>query len=934
MGFLAPKKNDGQIPYYTGLQIQTSGNNVPISIVWGANKIAPNCIWTGGDYGYYGYAEGSTGGAKGGVGSSGSTASQSWQYYTSWAFGLCEGPITSLGTIWVGQDAKTPYGADIWGVFYGTQTQNPWAEWSGGFAGYALSYRGLAYITSFNYYLGSSNDLPQFAMEIHGLLFNSAGISGGDADCAEVIQDFLTNSQYGVGFPAASIDATTLFSPVSGTDSSYQGYCRANYFCMSPALTNQESANSILVRWLKLTNSAAVWSGGQLKFIPYGDSVVGPTPNQLAGNVTFTPNVTPVYSLGDDDFIHEDGKDPVEITRVDPFSLFNWQRIQISERVNSYIPVTTTPNNPWIAWLDENSYVQYPVDVWDQSAIEKYGLRMAPDINADEICVIYMAKVSAQLILNRQLYVRNYFKFKVSFDYCLLEPMDLINITDSALGLSKVTVRVTEIEEDDEGVLEVTCEEFPAGIATAVQYPTQDNQGNQNNQDVIPARVNAPIIFEPPASYTGGVAQVFIAVSGGVAPVYLLAETSGGTLHYCAQNYAGSIAYNSAITQTLLFQIYVQVPASNGRSAVNLSINNGSTSVGADFDLVNIDAVKVNAAVTAEISQFALDPVTGSCWYILSISTPLAGTGPVSFSVSLENPLGTTSYSGTAGYGVYIWGQEFGWWNSDGSGSEDTTFLPAFTSPVGATLATVGSATVSPPAGVAGDADQNWGGANVWLSTDGTTFTFAGQALGPSRQGLLSASLAAYSGSNPDTTDTLQVDLSESGGVLATVTATEASNGSNLCFINDSNPELLSFQIQSLVSGNTYNCTNLYRGLYATSGDVSHSSGAPFAMVDSSVFQYTLPAAYVGVEIYVKLQSFNSFGGELEDLSECAVYTYTPTGAGFAYGPVTESLILGTEPNPWDWGSVTGAAAETDNWGTVIGTYAADIDYEQGGSPP
>ena len=41
---------------------------------------------------------------------------------------------------------------------------------------------------------------------------------------------------------------------------------------LSPALTDQEQASSILARWLQLTNTAAVWSGGLLKFIPYGDS--------------------------------------------------------------------------------------------------------------------------------------------------------------------------------------------------------------------------------------------------------------------------------------------------------------------------------------------------------------------------------------------------------------------------------------------------------------------------------------------------------------------------------------------------------------------------------------------------------------------------------------------------------------------------------------
>ena len=47
MSFLRPKSNAAQIPLYTGLQVQTSSNAVPIQIVYGANKVAPNIMWTG-----------------------------------------------------------------------------------------------------------------------------------------------------------------------------------------------------------------------------------------------------------------------------------------------------------------------------------------------------------------------------------------------------------------------------------------------------------------------------------------------------------------------------------------------------------------------------------------------------------------------------------------------------------------------------------------------------------------------------------------------------------------------------------------------------------------------------------------------------------------------------------------------------------------------
>ncbi len=46
MGFM--KTGGGSVnntaPDYTGLQIQTSVNTLPVTMLWGTNRIAPNCI--------------------------------------------------------------------------------------------------------------------------------------------------------------------------------------------------------------------------------------------------------------------------------------------------------------------------------------------------------------------------------------------------------------------------------------------------------------------------------------------------------------------------------------------------------------------------------------------------------------------------------------------------------------------------------------------------------------------------------------------------------------------------------------------------------------------------------------------------------------------------------------------------------------------------
>jgi hypothetical protein len=549
MGLFASGHNRSNwILRYTGLQIQTSSNAVPIGIVYGTSRIAPNVIWTGGFFAIPHYTSSSRGGQGGG-----GQQLQGYDYYTSFMMGISEGPITTYRRIFANNNIFYDlYWAKLTVGILGNTPQGIWGFLSSSFPGHALNYNGLAYVGAIAYPLGSSPHLPQFSFEIEGRLSRTSGINPFDADPALMIEDFLTNAQYGVGFPSAAIDATTLLSPSGNNDSSYQTYCKATYLALSATLSNQETANSILSKWLKLTNTAGVWSSGKPKFIPYGDAEV------TFGAITFIPNVTPVYSLGDDDFVYEDGQDPVQVGRSDPYASSNWQRLTISQR-NHY-------------------YAATPIDVFDQNAIDLYGLRMAPDITADEICDNRVGQISAQLILQRQLYIRNHYKFKLSFEYCLLELMDIVTISDANIGLSNAGVRIIEIEEDDHRLLSITAEEFPASTGSAAQYATQGGSSNSTDQNVVPARVNPPVIYEPPSSLTGGIAQIWAAVSAGIATAYHLAEDGSTGTHSASQVLNSHQSVGTAIS----FSVYAQAAE---RSAVQLSLDSGAGIIGCRFDL-------------------------------------------------------------------------------------------------------------------------------------------------------------------------------------------------------------------------------------------------------------------------------------------------------------------------------------------------------------
>jgi hypothetical protein len=843
------------------LQVQTSSSSIPIQIVYGANKIAPNCFWSG-NFQYKAQKAGGKGGGQ----------VTGYTYTCDLMLGLCEGPINAVGGVWNNNSITYMWNLGL-SLFEGSSAQAKWGYLDSAFHDQALFYRGLAYVAAEAFYLGSSPNLPALSFDVHGLLVGTGLLSGNewDASPALVVQDFLTNAQYGVGFPAASINSATLLS--SSGNASYQTYCQAIGLAISPVLSNQETANSVLTRWLQLTNAAAVWSGGELKVIPYGDSA-------CSGNgASYAPNLAPIYNLTDDDFVHQDGKDPVEVVRSDPFTAKNWVSVEFLDRNN---------------WYDSSI-----IQAWDQNAIELYGLNVMPTVTAHEFCFWWIAQISAQLILQRSVYIRNAYHFKLSFEHCLLEPMDLVTITDSGLGMNNVTVRITSIEEGDGGVLAVEAEEFPTGIASAVAYPVQGGFGSQNviGLNVVPAPVNAPLIFEPPPALTAGDAEVWVALSGGVPVVHKLAEDSS-TGHHSAQ-WSGPSGAVGALTE---FSVSVQAAE---RAAVSIQAYDGLVTSECEFDLSAMTATPASGAV---FSNVGITAESGG-FVQVSVSLPLQAAGQPTFTLLIAQPVGTISYAGTLGVGVYVWGPQVSTAEESLSALSSTPVL------AGSTFAAEPS--VATPEGAAGGADPHWGGASVYLSTDGSTYAQVGQIKGPARQGFLTASIAAPS-VQPDTTNAMAVSLVESGGELASGTSADAQRGVTLCVVDN---ELFAYATATLTAPNAYNLTYLARGLYGSAA-TSHATNAPFARLDDLIFKYSLPSALVGATIYMKFASFNIFGQAVQDLSTCVAYSYTPVGSG-TVGPIAQALAVGSN---LDLGSVSTIPNEADSFGLATDPYITPLD--------
>jgi hypothetical protein len=435
----SPFVNAFDNPRLNSLRYNTSHAGSPVFLAYGTCRVSVNLIEL------WGFS-GSKGGGKGGkgLGNSAGKKGSNQRYSVNVAFGLCQGPVSFTGAshgsggsnrIW--SNGGVAYGLGAVGLngYAGNDGQVPDPVFlSAGPNVPVLGYSGTCYVTGTPMQLGSAPVLPNIQFELTGLQAGTAGPEfPDDARPDQIVTDLLTNPRYGAGFPAANLD-------VAGALADWGAYCQAARLAMSLLLDRQQPCARWLEEIAQLTVSAVVWSGSLLKIIPYGDEALA------ANGAAWSPNLTWQYSLGDGDFIDfggggQGGSDPVLLTRADPAQMTNWLGIEYMD--------------------SENSYNQQILPVWDQGLIDQFGIRNEPAIQAHEFTNPISAAVSAQLQLQRKAYIRNTYKFKLGWRYSLLEPMDIVLLSDAALGLAGAAVRITRIDEDDNGELTVTAEEIP-----------------------------------------------------------------------------------------------------------------------------------------------------------------------------------------------------------------------------------------------------------------------------------------------------------------------------------------------------------------------------------------------------------------------------------------------------------------------------------------
>jgi hypothetical protein len=464
------KGNANTTPMEVGLRVQTSAYGMTLPVVYGRNRIPGNLMWYG-DFTAIRNEE-----EVGGKGGGGQT-NVYYTYKTSFIMGLCEGPIDGLGTVWRDKEVLN----DVYQRFsvkLGAYSQTAWTYLTSKHPTQALNYRGVAYAAASNVDLGNSSSLPNHSFEVYGIL--SYDLLDGDSQPGAVLYDFLTNNKYGANF-----GNTMTAAPFNFND--WDQFNLAAELFISPVFQGTEQASEIIELMGKITNTGFYFSEGILKATPYCDETI------VSDYGSFVPNLNPIYALSDDDYISS-GDDPIRVTRGSVNDAYNQVQVEFVNRSNQY--------NVEIA------------EAKDQGSIDVYGLRPMETIKCHWICRPELARSIAQTVLQRSMYIRNSYEFRVGIKYVLLEPTDLITITDTRLGLVSKPVRITRITEEGDNTFLIEAEDAPAGVNSTALYISETGSGYTDDYNVSPGNTSQVVVFTAPSQLSTSGFEVWAAACG------------------------------------------------------------------------------------------------------------------------------------------------------------------------------------------------------------------------------------------------------------------------------------------------------------------------------------------------------------------------------------------------------------------------------------
>lgn len=512
MGFFRGHTTTTRANKISELTVSTAEYGSAVPEVLGTVRIAGNIIYYD-DFTAHEHKEVQRAGKGGGS----KHVNINYTYTVAAILGLCEGEINGVNRVWVGKDVYTYPNEKIqMTLFKGSESQQPWAYTQGKHPEKALPYKGLAYVAGV-VDLGDSGAFPSYNFEVKGKLLDTG--DGIDVNPADYIRYVLDKA----GLKDVEIKGLE----------NYRQYCReADLLISTPPDEKTKTARDIVNEIAQLTNAYVFWSNDQFKIIPLADRPVG----------NWMPNKQIIYDLTSDDFIPQSEGELVRYERKDGSENYNQFPVEFINRSNGYEKETVT--------------YQFTDD------IKKYGSRQAGVFSANYIYTKERAVKIAEQIARNNFYGRNRYTFKLDWCFCRLEVGDLVTLTDEYSGMEKQVVVISEVTEDQDGLLLFRAISMPDGDYEPAQYDVHETDRPYLNMNDT-ACDTVPVMLQPPADMTKDGLELWIAAKGkeknwGGCSVYV----SDDNEHYIR---AGDINNSSRLGEVKAYSDYTLLVSCNGQ---------------------------------------------------------------------------------------------------------------------------------------------------------------------------------------------------------------------------------------------------------------------------------------------------------------------------------------------------------------------------------
>lgn len=575
---------------------------------------------------------------------------------------------------------------------------------------------------------------------------------------------------------------------------------RANGLWGSLVMDSQKKASDWLSDLSDAADACYVWSGFSLKVLPRSEV-------SIAGNgaIYTAPTASgPIANLTEADMVAGPNEAPVTVERKAQVDVPNLLQIQHPSRSFDYNDVL----------------VSQP----ETAAIALYGPRKDSPRQLRCIQDPAIGRMVLGILVRKQNYLRNTYKFKLQAKWKLLEAWDLVTIpvastmalpNPAQAGTGTIPVRLTRVEEDDNYNLDCEAEPFIYGLYAPITVTSDSPSVSQPGTGETPLAVNAPIIFEPVPRLAGqtNTEQLWICVSD--------ADTSyGGCVVYLSTD--GGNSYNAV--GTIAGNAVMGITGGTIPNAPTLSQVAGGTLAATTY---YVKVTYVNAA--GEALPSAESDLAVSANNLLQVASPPAAG----------------SYTG---WNVYV---------GTTSGGETRQ---------NASLLTLGTAWTEPSSGLisgaappASDTSADWPAA-----------------------------------SDPDTTNNLYVNLSESAGELSSYQTSDEDNFVYPCYVGggvtDIPYELMAYATATLTNTSFYELmatgagNHLRRAVFGAPQiglGTDHPAGSNFVFAGAGapgILKLQMDQNWVGKTLYFKLAQMNQYGGGAPSLASLTAYTYTPLG--------------------------------------------------------